>query len=440
MTTTKKTSKKQAREANGRSESRNSSKSETAYPVQSLDQSERSDSKPPEAPPPQSSSGESLVATGKAVVGDKAIVGNASLGGSATTGTIGNVAEKKEPGKIDINFSSGLSAFLNVNNIALAFTSYQTGQLYLVGSGVDGKLNLHHAQYPQAMGIVGDSQRLYLGTLTQVVRMENVLSLGQVANNAHDKVYVPRNTHTTGSVDIHELGIRKNGRLVFVNTRYSCLCEPSVTHSFKPVWKPQFISKIAPEDRCHLNGLAMVSGEPKYVTAVCRSDVVDGWRDRRHDGGVVIDIDTDEIMVEGLSMPHSPRWFDNKLWVLNSGSGELGWIEPESKRFNPVAFFPGFLRGLAFHGNHAIVTLSKPRHGRFEGLELDTRLKDKDADSWCGVHIINMQNGDVAHWFRFDGAITELFDVCVIPGVKSPITLGTQSPEIRDFITYEPLS
>lgn len=342
-------------------------------------------------------------------------------------------------GKIDINFSPGLAPFLASNNISIGFTSYQTGRLYLVGAGLDGKLALHEAQYPQAMGVAGDQERLYLGTLTQIVRMENVLGPDQLANKAHDKVYVPRNMQTTGNIDIHELGIRENGRMVFVNTRYSCLCEPSVKHSFKPIWKPEFISKLAPEDRCHLNGLAMVDNEPKYVSAVCKSDVVDGWRDRRHDGGVIIDIQTNEIMADGLSMPHSPRWFDGKLWVLNSGTGELGWFHPSDGAFNPVAFFPGFLRGLAFHNDHAFVTLSKPRHGRFEGLALDDKLKEKDADAWCGIQIVSLSSGDVAQWLRFDGAITELFDICVLPGVKNPITLGPQSQEIRDFITMEPL-
>lgn len=348
-------------------------------------------------------------------------------------------AAEENSGKIDINFSQGLAPFLASNNISIAFTSYQTGRLYLIGAGMDGKLALHEAQYPQAMGVAGDQERLYLGTLTQIVRMENVLSEGQLANKAHDKVFVPRNMQTTGNIDIHELGLRNNGRMVFVNTSYSCLCEPSVKHSFKPIWKPDFISKLAPEDRCHLNGLAMVDNEPKYVSAVCQSDVVDGWRDRRHDGGVIIDVETNKIMADGLSMPHSPRFYDGKLWVLNSGSGELGWLHPKNGGFTPTAFFPGFLRGLAFHNDHALVTLSKPRHGRFEGLALDEKLKEKDADAWCGIQIVSLATGNVAQWLRFDGAITELFDICVLPGVKNPITLGPQSQEIRDFITMEPL-
>ena len=339
--------------------------------------------------------------------------------------------------KTDITFSGGLHGFLSANGISLAFTSYQTGMLYLFGHGLDGKLALHQAQYPQAMGVVGDANRIYLGALTEIVRLENVLGPGQVANEKHDKVYVPRNFQTTGSVDIHELGIRKDGRVLFINTKYSCLCELSLTHSFKPVWKPGFISKLAPEDRCHLNGLAMVDGAPKYASAVCRSDVVDGWRDRRHDGGIIIDIDTDEIVAEGLSMPHSPRWHEGKLWVVNSGTGELGWIDLKAKRFMPFAFCPGFLRGLSFHGGYAFVTLSKPRYKRFDGLALADRMEEKDADPWCGVQVISLTDGSVAHWIRFDGAIAELFDVCVLPGVKDAITLGPQSPEIRNFITVE---
>ena len=352
--------------------------------------------------------------------------------------------EPEKQAKIDINFSGGLAGFLSSQGLSFAFTSYQTGRLYLIGSELDGKLALHEAQYPQAMGVVGDQNRIYLGTLTQLVRMENVLQADQLANAKHDKVYVPRNMQTMGAIDFHEVGIRNNGSVVIVNTRFSCLCEPSLTHSFKPIWKPKFISKLAPEDRCHLNGLAMVDGAPKYVTAVCKSDVVDGWRDRRHDGGVIIDVETDKTVAEGLSMPHSPRWHKGKLWVLNSGTGELGWIDEsikdKTKRFTPAAFCPGFLRGLSFIGDYAFVTLSKPRYKRFDGLALADKLEEKDADAWCGVQIVSLRTGDVAHWVRLDGAIAELFDVCVLPGVKNPITLGPNSKEIREFITMEPLA
>ena len=190
--------------------------------------------------------------------------------------------------------------------LSLAISSYQTGRVYLVGSDQQGRVSFFERIFERAMGIVGNAQRIYLGGLYQLWRFENVLRPNEIIHGQFDKCYVPRNAQTIGDLDIHELGIRSNGRVVFVNTKYSCLAELSQTHSFKAIWKPDFISKLAPEDRCHLNGLAMVDGEPKYVTAVCKSDTVDGWRDRRHDGGVVIDVETDEIVCEGLSMPHSP--------------------------------------------------------------------------------------------------------------------------------------
>ncbi|MEM9059848.1 MAG: TIGR03032 family protein [Pseudomonadota bacterium] len=339
--------------------------------------------------------------------------------------------------KTDISFSGGLHGFLRSMNIAIACTSYQSGFLYIFGHGRDGRLSMHQAVFPQAMGVKGDANRIYLASLSQIVRLENVLGPDQIANEKHDRVYVPRNFQTTGAVDLHEIGIRSDGRVVFVNTKYSCLCEFSLTHSFKPIWKPSFISRLAPEDRCHLNGLAMRDGKPRYVTAVCRSDVVDGWRDRRHDGGIVIDIETDEILVEGLSMPHSPRWHDGKLWVVNSGTGEFGWIDQERKAFVPFAFCPGFVRGLAFAGSYAIVTLSKPRYKRFDGLALADALEAKDADPWCGIQVISLQDGSVAQWIRFDGAIQEMFDVCALPGVKDALTVGPGSPEIQSFITIE---
>ena len=262
----------------------------------------------------------------------------------SSSGVTNDTPKASPSTEVQISHSGGLQNFLKSQNISLAFTSYQTGFLYLFGPGQGDQMALHQAQYPRAMGITSHGNSLYLATHTQVVRLENVLAPGQQANEKHDKVYVPRNFQTIGAVDLHEIGVQESGRVLFVNTRYSCLCEPSLTHSFKPVWKPSFISKLVPEDRCHLNELCLVDGKPKYVSAACRSDVVDGWRDRRHDGGIIIDVETDEIIADGLSMPHSPRWYRDQIWIANSGSGEIGWIDSKTHKFVPLAFCPGFVR------------------------------------------------------------------------------------------------
>ena len=154
---------------------------------------------------------------------------------------------------------------------------------------------------------------------------------------------------------------------------------------------------------------------------------------------MIIDNLYDEIVAEGLSMPHSPRVYDGKLWVVNSGSGEIGWINRKDGSFNPIAFCPGFIRGLDFVDGYAILTLSKPRYKRFDCLSLADRLEEKDADAWCGVLFGSLSDGSIAQWVRFDGAIQELFDVCVLHGVKDALTVGPHTAEFNNFVTFESL-
>src|SRR5262249_31014358 len=146
-----------------------------------------------------------------------------------------------------------------------------------------------------------------------------------------------------------------SGRLVFISTLFSCLATTDERYNFAPLWRPKFISKLAAEDRCHLNGLALdEQGKVRYVTAASQSDIADGWRDQRHNCGVVIDIQSNEIIASGLSMPHSPRVYRDKLWVLDSGNGNFGFVDRKSGMFEAVTFCPGYARGLSFIGDFAI--------------------------------------------------------------------------------------
>ncbi|OAF00914.1 TIGR03032 family protein [Bradyrhizobium centrolobii] len=319
----------------------------------------------------------------------------------------------------------------------MAFTSYQTGRLYLVGVDAQERVSFHERYFARAMGLWADPQRILLATLFQLWRLENVLGPEQRTNEGADRHYVPRVAHTTGDLDIHDVAVMADGRIVFVNTSYSCLALLSPVHSFRVFWKPSFISKLAPEDRCHLNGLAMRDGMPAYVTAVCQSNIINGWRDRRAEGGCVIDVTTDAVISDRLSMPHSPRLHQDKLWLLNSGTGYLGTVDLASGEFVPRTFCPGFLRGLAFRNGHALVGLSLPRDGSFSGLALDAELKKRDAEPWCGVQIIELSTGNIVEWIRLEGGVTELFDVQVIPGVRHATATGILADEIQHFVTFE---
>jgi uncharacterized protein (TIGR03032 family) len=338
---------------------------------------------------------------------------------------------------VTYSMSSGFVGTLARLNVSIAVSSYQSGKLYMLGRNPQGGLMVDERLFQKAMGICVENNSLVLASLFQIHRFENTLGPGQFINHTFDACYVPRISYTTGLLDAHDVGLLANGKVVFVNTRYNCLATLSRTRSFAPMWKPPFISQIIDEDRCHLNGMAMEEGRPRYVSAVSRSNTIDGWRDRRANGGVIVDVATNKIVCEGLSMPHSPRLYRGKLWVLNSGSGELGWVDRESGKFHVVAFCPGFLRGVAFSQNYAFVGLSKPRYERFEGLALDAKLRAADSEPWCGVQVIDLETGTCVDWFRVDGAVAEIYDVAAIPNVACPMALGFASGEIQTLITHE---
>jgi len=341
---------------------------------------------------------------------------------------------------VEFSQSGGLVALLARENLSLAFTSYQSGALYMLGRDRNG-LHLHQAGFARPMGLSRTSSGdLLLAAGFQVMLLSNGLASHERVNNQFDACYVPRTMLVTGELDAHDVGMGEDGVPVFANTRFNCLAVPDPRHSFRQLWHPPFISQLVDEDRCHLNGLAMLDGRPAYVTAVSKSDTIDGWRDRRASGGVVIDVQNNRIVCEGLSMPHSPRLHNGELWVLNSGTGELGVVEGASEgqgKFVPKVFCPGFVRGLSFHGNLAFVGLSKPRYKRFEGLPLDERLTAADSEPWCGVQVIDLARGVCVEWFRIDGAVGELYDVEVLPGVACPMTVSPLSGDIAAFTTWE---
>ncbi|MGD2148867.1 MAG: TIGR03032 family protein [Anaerolineae bacterium] len=339
---------------------------------------------------------------------------------------------------IDVVCSRYFTEWLHKEQISLGFTTYQTHRLFLVGLKPDsGRLSAFERLFDRAMGLtVASPDRLYMSERYRLWQFDNALAPGETYNG-YDKLYVPRVGHVTGELDVHDLAVDADKRLIFVNTLYSCLATLSDRYSFTPVWQPPFISRLAPEDRCHLNGLAMVAGEPRYVTAVSRSDVASGWRERRQDGGCVIDVASDEVIVTGLSMPHSPRWYRGRLWVQNSGTGEFGYVDLDRGEFEPVAFCPGYLRGMAFHGDWALVGLSKPRERTFTGLELQERLSAKDAAPRCGLMAIDLETGNVVNWMDLRSVVTELYDVQVLPGVRCPMSLGFKTDEVRRIIAVD---
>ena len=352
----------------------------------------------------------------------------------------GALAEQSPQESLAITTSRGFSQWLESVQSALAFTTYQAGKLFFLGVKHDGDLAIFERTFARSMGlgVSSDGRAIALATQYQIHRFDNVVPAGQSSAGETDAVYAPHAAWVTGDLDTHDVAFGPDLRPIFVNTLFSCIASVSDGHSFRPVWTPTFVSRLAAEDRCHLNGFAVEAGVPRYATAVSRSDVSDGWRDRRHDGGVIIEVDNGEVVTHGLSMPHSPRLHDGRLWLLNSGTGDFGYIDFQTGRFEPVAFCPGYARGLAFAGNHAIVGLSQPRENiTFSDLPLDSALRERDTEPRCGLAIINLSTGDMTAWVRIQGLVRELYDVAVLPNVKRPSLIGFKSDQVRYVISID---
>jgi uncharacterized protein (TIGR03032 family) len=348
-------------------------------------------------------------------------------------------AETPPEARFALTTSRGFTGWLGDTGGSLAFTTYQGGKVFFLGLKPDGRLSVFERSFPRCMGLAvsDDGRTLMMATQVQLYRFDNVLPQGE-RQDIYDAVYAPHQTWITGDIDIHDVGMDSDGRPVFASTLFNCVGTVSDGYSFRPLWKPPFISRLAAEDRCHLNGLAMGGGQPRYVTCVSRSDATDGWRDRRDGGGIVVDVGTDEVVASGLSMPHSPRLHDGTLWLLNSGTGELGQIDPATGTFTAVAFCPGYARGLAFAGHYAIVGLSRPRDNRtFQDLPLDAALASRDVDARCGLLVIDLRNGDTVEWVRIEGVIDELYDVALLPGSQCPSAIGLKGREIQHVIAID---
>jgi uncharacterized protein (TIGR03032 family) len=299
---------------------------------------------------------------------------------------------------------------------SLVASTYQSGHLIIVRT--DGTtLNTHFRSLRQPMGMASRGNLLAIGSKSDVRIFHNQPAVTRhlTPPGLHDACFLPQRAHTTGDLMIHDLAYTSED-LWIVNTRFSCLATLDDAHSFVPRWRPPFVTALAPEDRCHLNGLAMVDDRPAYVTALGMSDEAAGWREHKVDGGVVIDVDTGEVVVAGLCMPHSPRWYADRLWVLESGKGVLSVVDLERGRIDEVAQLPGFTRGLGFAGPYAFVGLSQVREHVFEGLPLTGEGVERN----CGVWVVDIRSGQIVAFLRFEGAVQELFEVAVLPGIRFP--------------------
>jgi uncharacterized protein (TIGR03032 family) len=305
--------------------------------------------------------------------------------------------------------------------ISLAVSTYQAGKLILVRAQ-GAELNTHFRNFFSPMGVVyqKDTGRLAIGAKHEVWEFRNQ---PDVAPNLEpkgecDAAFMPRTTHHSGDIRIHEIGY-VGTELWAVNTRFSCLCTFDGENSFVPRWRPPFVSALSPEDRCHLNGMTIIDGRVKYVTCLGATDTPGGWRDNKRDGGMLLDVESGEPLIRGLSMPHSPRLYAGRFWILESGHGTLSTADLNTGKTEIVTKLPGFTRGLDFYGPFAFIGLSQVRETAvFSGIPLVEELAEDKRT--CGVYVVDIRNGSTVAFLRFEGIVQEIFSVTVLPGIRFP--------------------
>lgn len=330
----------------------------------------------------------------------------------------GRVRVEPPPVSFESVHTPGFPEILHAIGASLVVTTYQSNRVILVRAENAKTLNTHLRTFRSPMGVATGAQLLALGTRTEVWDYRNQSDVAPKVEpkGKHDACFLPRNMHVTGDIRIHELAWVQR-ELWIVATRFSILCTLDRDRSFVERWRPPFITALAAEDRCHLNGMCVADGRVRYVTALGESDLANGWRENKAQGGIVIDVESGETVLRGLSMPHSPRWYGGKLWLLESGKGTVATADPASGQVETIVELPGFTRGLAFAGPFAFVGLSQVRESNiFGGIPLADRVPERR----CGVWVIDTRTGGVVAFLRFEGTVQEIFDVQLLRGFRYP--------------------
>jgi len=326
-------------------------------------------------------------------------------------------------------FTPSLPELLSRLNCTIAITTYQAGKLLFISSADQERLTILPRTFNKPMGfdVLGD--RLILATRDEVLLFEDSAELAAHYPNhpaTYDRLYLPRITYHTGQVDMHDIAFGGN-EILAVNTSFSTICKITGKFNFLPVWKPQFITELVAEDRCHLNGMVILDGKPKYVTMLGHSDIREGWRNGIETGGLLIDIETGETILEGLPMPHSPLWHKGELYMLLSASGQVIRINPGAKKYQVISMLDGFCRGMDIFGDYMFVGMSRLRRNSsvFAAFPFAGRAQQ------AGIRVIHLPTGAQVGELIWHSSVDEIYGLKILAGTSRPNILNTINPVFK---------
>ena len=330
------------------------------------------------------------------------------------------------PRPFSLSYTPNFPELLKHFNATIAVSTYQAGKLIFISAKDEHSLMQLPRNFDKPMGfcIHPDNERMALACKQEIITFAGSRELAlhyPKSPGTYDMLYVPRLTYHTNALDIHDLHYGENGQLYAVNTLFSCIVSFDDTYNFTPYWIPPNITKLASEDRCHLNGMAMENGKPRYATAFNTGDQPQSWRENITQSGVVFDLQTNEVIASGLPMPHSPKLIGGELYVLLSATGEIARINREKGGYEVIMKPGGFLRGLAHHGEYLFVAHSKLR----KNSSTFAKLPFSDEAQQCGILLIHLPTASVVSKLTYDMSVDEIYDIHLLKGIQRPNILNT---------------
>ena len=329
-------------------------------------------------------------------------------------------------------YSESLPRFLYENKVSIVFSTYQAGKVIFLSSVSGERLQMYAKNFPRPMGIALKDGKMAIANKSRIDVFSRSRSLAQSfpsKKKYYDTLFIPQVSYYTGMADIHEV-VWGNNELWAVNTAFSCLCVMDERYSFIPKWKPDFITELAPEDRCHLNGLALKDGKPYIVSMFDRTNAKEGWRNGKFDTGLLINVENNEILADALSMPHSPVYDNGKLYFLQSATGKVCVYNIENMNIDVLTTLTCFTRGMDVYDDYLIVGGSKLR----ESSSLFSGVADSIHDGLAGIFILNKNTGEQEARITFTENISEIFSVHLIRNTYRPAIITQNDEEAEKFI------
>ncbi len=323
-----------------------------------------------------------------------------------------------------IQSSPNLAEILDKLNASIALTTYQAGKLVFIGAKNDHELSQLPRNFNKAMGISFKDDFLLMATKDEIVVFKNVPELAKTypsAPETYDALYMPRMKYFTGIVDIHDVHWAGED-ILGINTSFSCLVKLDKNYNFTPIWQPHFISDLVAEDRCHMNGLVIEDGRAKYITALGSGNVANSWREKITESGILMSVEDNRILLDGLAMPHSPLVYKGDLYFLQSAKGTLCKYNPESRAVDVIYSHDKFVRGLSIVDDIAFVAHSKLR----KNSSTFSQLKIADSSSDCGVEVIHLPTGQKIAWMKYLSSVDEIYDLKILSGIRRANILNTE--------------